>query len=51
MNGVTEEKKEVIQLTSGKAAGQLKKSITNVATLPTTPNKFTESIKNKDAEE
>ena len=48
---MTGEKKNVRQFTPGEAAGQLRDSITNVATLPITHNKITESIKNKDAEE
>ena len=48
---MTGEKKEVIQLTPGEAAGQLRKSITNVATLPITAIKLTESFKTENAEE
>jgi hypothetical protein len=51
VNGVTGEKKEVIQLTPEEAAGQLKYSISNVATLPITAIKLTESVKTEDGEE
>ena len=44
------EKKEVRQLTPGEAAGQLRKSITNVATLPKAAIKLTESVKKWNAE-
>ena len=48
---MTEEKKTETQLTPEEAAGQLKSSITNVATLPITAIKLTESVKKEDAEE
>ena len=48
---MTGEKKEVIQLTPEEAAGQLKSSITKVATLPITAIKLTESVKTEAAEE
>ena len=46
MNGLTGEKKAIRQFTPGEAAGQLRSSITNVATLPKAANKMTESFKN-----
>ena len=48
---MTGEKKEVRQLTPEEAAGQLKSSITNVASMPITAIKLTESFKKEDAEE
>ena len=50
VNGMAGEKKEVRQLTPGEAAGQLRKSITNVATLPKAAIKLTESVKKWNAE-
>jgi hypothetical protein len=48
---MTGEKKTVRQLTPEEAAGQLKSSITNVASLPKTTIKLKESVKKEDAEE
>jgi hypothetical protein len=48
---MTEEKKEGKQLTPEETAGQLKSSIANVASLPITAIKLTESFKTEDAEE
>ena len=50
VNGVTEEKKEVIKLTPEEVAGILRSSITNVATLPKKGLKTTESLKKGNAE-
>lgn len=44
------EKKEVRRITSGEAAGILRSSITNVATLPKKGLKTTESFKKGNAE-
>ena len=44
MNGLTGEKKAVRQFSPGDAAGQLRSSITNVATLPKGVLKLTESF-------
>ena len=47
---MTGEKKTVRQFAPGEAAGQLRNSITNVATLPKAANKLTESVKKGNAE-
>ena len=43
------EKKEVRQFSPGEAAGQLRSSITNVATLPKSVHKMTESFEKGNA--
>jgi hypothetical protein len=47
---MTGEKKTVRQFTPGEAAGQLRSSITNVATLPKGVLKLTESVEKGNAE-
>ena len=50
VNGMAGEKKVLKRITSGEAAGVLRYSITNVATLPKMGLKTTESLKKGNAE-